>query len=89
MMVDKAIELRTTSFVESVNRAWKKEWPGIVISLMPGAGSESTAQSKAAAPKKLKKPAETADTAEWAAWEAQQNAAKSKGKKRSRAQRDE
>ena len=88
MMVDKAIELRTTSFVESVNKAWKKERPEIVISLMPRAGSESTAQIETAARGKLKKPAETAPTAEWVAWEAQQKAAKSERKKRPRAQRD-
>ena len=94
MMVEKAIELRTTAFMQSVSQAWKKERPEIDICLMPRAGSESTAQ--AAAPKKLKKPAETADTAEWAAWEAQQKAAKSEAaatkatkgrKKRARAPR--
>ena len=89
MMVERAIELRTISLMESVYKAWKKERPEIAICLMPRAGSESTAPTKAAAPGKLKKPAETAPTAEWAAWEAQQKAAKSKGKKRPRAQRDE
>ena len=89
MMVERAIELRTISLMESVYKAWKKERPEIVICSPPAVVSESTAQIKAAAPGKLKKPAETAPTAEWVAWEAQQKAAKSKGKKRPRAQRDE
>ena len=82
MMVERAIELRTISFMESVNKAWKKERPEIVISLMPGAGSESTAQIETAARGKLKKPAETAPTAEWVAWEAQQEVAKSEAEAR-------
>ena len=77
MVVEMAIERRTTSFMMSVNNAWKKERPEIVICPMPRAGSESTAQIETAARGKLKKPAETAPTAEWVAWEAQQEAAKS------------
>ena len=88
MMVEKAIELRTTSFMMSVNKAWKKERPDIVICPPPAVVSESTAQIETAARGKLKKPAETAPTAEWVAWEAQQKAAKSERKKRPRAQRD-
>ena len=96
MMVEKAIELRTTSFMMSVNKAWKKERPDIVICPPPAVVSESTAQIETAARGKLKKPAETAPTAEWVAWEAQQKAAKSEAaarkatkgrKKRARAPR--